>query len=157
MIKTCVFSDSHGCAQHMITAVERENPSLCFFLGDGERDFRELQERFPLLSFYAVRGNCDLRPTLSKALVCTVGGVGILVTHGHLYQVKYEPAYESLIAAAQEAGAGLVLFGHTHHPTLERHAGITLLNPGSIGRTAYPAYAVLSLEDGRFSAELKAL
>ena len=141
----------------MISAVEREKPSLCFFLGDGERDFRALQERFPAVSYYAVRGNCDPRSELSAALVCAVGGVRIFVAHGHLYQVKYESALETLAAAAVEAGADLALFGHTHCPTLEQRCGITLLNPGSIGRAVYPSYAVLFLEEGRFTADLRAL
>ena len=85
MIKACVFSDSHGCLERMISVVGRENPVLCFFLGDGERDFRELQDRFPSLPFYAVRGNCDLRSKISSALICTVVGVYIFVVHGHLF------------------------------------------------------------------------
>ncbi|MBR0211794.1 MAG: YfcE family phosphodiesterase [Oscillospiraceae bacterium] len=151
----CVFSDSHGCAAHMITAIEREKPALCFFLGDGERDLAAVQARFPALPFYAVRGNCDPRSTLSASLTATVGGVCVFATHGHLYNVKYEPALDSLSAAAEVSGASLALFGHTHHAALEERGGITFLNPGSIGRTAHPAYAVLTLDGARFRAELK--
>ena len=141
----------------MISAVELEKPDLCFFLGDGARDLSALEAQFPSLPLYAVRGNCDLRSSLSSALVCTVGGVCIFVTHGHPHHVKYEPALETLSCAAREAGAGLVLFGHTHCQVLEQRGGITLLNPGSIGRAAYPGYAVLSLGDGRFDASLRSL
>lgn len=139
----------------MIRAIEREGPSLCFFLGDGERDLRRVQERFPALPFYAVRGNCDLRSTLSGSLTCTVGGVCIFAAHGHLFDVKYEPDLDSLAAAARKAGASLALFGHTHHACLEKHHGITFLNPGTIGRTAHPCYALLYLDGGSFAAELK--
>ncbi len=154
-MKICVFSDSHGSAEAMLSAVERERPALCFFLGDGERDLRAVQARFPSLPFYAVRGNCDLRSTLSGSLVCTVGGVCIFAAHGHLYNVKYEPGLESLAAAAREAGARLALYGHTHLARLECRDGITFLNPGAVGRAAHPGYAVLSVEAGGFTAELK--
>ena len=139
----------------MITAIEREKPALCFFLGDGERDLAAVQARFPALPFYAVRGNCDPRSTLSASLTATAGGVCVFATHGHLYEVKHEPDLDSLLRAAEEAGASLALFGHTHHAALEERGGITFLNPGSIGRTAHPAYAVLTLDGARFRAELK--
>ena len=139
----------------MITAIEREKPALCFFLGDGERDLAAVQARFPALPFYAVRGNCDPRSTLSASLTATVGGVCVFATHGHLYNVKYEPALDSLSAAAEVSGASLALFGHTHHAALEERGGITFLNPGSIGRSARPCYALLSVDDGRIEADLK--
>ena len=154
-MKICVFSDSHGCAEHMIRAIAREKPALCFFLGDGERDLVQVQSRYPQLPFYAVRGNCDWCSAQSASIVCTVGGVCIFATHGHLYNVKHEPDLDSLLRAAEEAGASLALFGHTHLPLLETRRGITLLNPGSVGRSARPGYALLSLDGGSVKAELK--
>ena len=155
-MKICVFSDSHGCAEHMITAITREDPTLCFFLGDGERDLAAVQARFPALPFYAVRGNCDLRSRLSSSLVCSIGGVSIFAAHGHLYNVKYEPVPETLAEAACEAGARVALFGHTHLPYCGEY-GLLLLNPGSIGRSAHPSYGLLHIEDGKCTAELKTL
>ena len=154
-MKFIVFSDSHGDVDHMIRAVRLENPALCFFLGDGERDLAQVQARYPALPFYAVRGNCDWRSSLSASIVCTLGGVCVFATHGHLYEVKHEPDLDSLLRAAEEAGASLALFGHTHLPCLESRRGIMLLNPGSIGRSARPCYALLSVDDGRIEADLK--
>lgn len=54
-------------------------------------------------------------------------------------------------------GVPLALYGHTHRARLESREGLTLLNPGAIGRAARPSYAVLTIEDGSFSAELKTL
>ncbi len=154
-MKLCILSDSHGAVRNMIAVVERAKPQLCFFLGDGERDLAAVQARFPALPFYAVRGNCDLRSRLSSSLVCSIGGVSVFAAHGHLYNVKYEPGLESLAAAAREAGARLALYGHTHLARLECRDGITFLNPGAVGRAAHPGYAVLSVEAGGFTAELK--
>ena len=156
-MNVCVFSDSHGYADGMVTAIEREAPALCFFLGDGERDLAAVQARFPDLPFFAVRGNCDLRSQLSEELLCTLGGMRVLAVHGHRHQVKYEPNLDSLTQAALDRGAGLALFGHTHHPCLLRRDGVLLLNPGSVGRSAHPAYALLRLEDGVCEPRLRRL
>jgi putative phosphoesterase len=156
-MKLCVFSDSHGCSEHMIAAVEREAPALCFFLGDGERDLAAVRERFPALPFFTVRGNCDLRSGASASLVCALGALRLFAAHGHLLNVKYEPGLDTLCAAAREARADAALFGHTHRPLLERRGELLLLNPGSIGRVAQPSYALLTLDGGAPEAELKTI
>ena len=156
-MKACVFSDSHGLAGHMITAIELEKPDICFFLGDGERDLDKLEEHFPDLPIYAVRGNCDFRSELQRLIVCNVEGVIIFATHGHLSNVKYEDDLRTLTYQAKEAGADLALFGHTHCQHLSVKDGITLLNPGTAGYGYYPGYAILNIENGTFNAELRTI
>ena len=41
-MKVIVFSDSHGDLNHMIAAVEQEEPDLVLHLGDYWEDAREL-------------------------------------------------------------------------------------------------------------------
>ena len=156
-MKICVFSDSHGYAGNMMTAIELEKPDLCFFLGDGERDIARVIEEYPDLPVYAVSGNCDFRTDLSSSLFCEVGGVRIYATHGHLSRVKYDYDLETLTSQAVEAGADIALFGHTHSQQLCESRGVTLLNPGSIGRGYYPSYAVLTIENGRYMTDLKTI
>lgn len=146
MIKICVFSDSHGSASGMIRAIGRESPGLCFFLGDGERDLEEVRSRFPSLAVYAVRGNCDLRSKLPVFISCTVEGVGIYACHGHMYEVKYDHDLTLLKGAAMKAGAGVVLYGHTHEARLESAGSLTIMNPGSIGRGRNPGYGVIRID-----------
>ena len=141
----------------MITAIEREQPRCVFFLGDGVRDLDVVQERFQGLYYYAVRGNCDLRPSLNASICCEVGGVRIFAAHGHQYQVKYESSLTTLAAAARKEGAAAALFGHTHEPYCAEHDGILLFNPGAIRRILHPCYGVLDIEDGKIRAELKTL
>lgn len=156
-MKACVFSDSHGLVGHMITVIELEKPDICFFLGDGERDVIRLEEHFPDLPIYAVRGNCDFRTDLQRLIVCNVEGVIIFATHGHLSNVKYEDDLRTLTYQAKEAGADIALFGHTHCQHLSENDGITLLNPGPAGFGYYPGYAVLNIENGTFTAELRSI
>ena len=156
-MKICVFSDSHGYAGNMTAAIGLERPDACFFLGDGERDLAEVEELFPDLSIHAVRGNCDFFSERSSAVCLTLDGVRIFATHGHLYDVKYDPRLEMLTSKAVEMGADIALFGHTHAQHISVSRGVTLLNPGQAGRGWYPCYAVITTDNGRFDAELKTI
>lgn len=156
-MKICVFSDSHGYDANMIAAIELEQPEACFFLGDGERDIERIMEKYPDLPVYAVKGNCDFRSERSSSLVCKVEGITILAVHGHLSNVKYEDRLDTLTMQAREAGADIALFGHTHHQHLSNSCGVTLMNPGSVGRGYYPCYGVLTIENGRFLADLRTI
>ena len=156
-MKFIVFSDSHGDADHMIRAVRLEKPDLCFFLGDGESDLVRLQRRFPSLPVNAVRGNCDLRSALPRAITCAAGGLRVFATHGHLYRVKYDPSLHNLCEAALTENADVVLFGHTHEPFRDRLMGMELLNPGSIGPNTRPSYGLILANDGRFETVVRFL
>lgn len=156
-MKACVFSDSHGYAGNMINAINLEKPDAVFFLGDGESDIAGIEEDFPGLTVYTVRGNCDFRSNRESTMVVTTDGVRIYMTHGHLSDVKYDSRLELLTSQALEAGADIALFGHTHRQHLSENLGVTLLNPGSAGRGWYPGYAVLTVNGGRFRAELKTI
>ena len=156
-MKACVFSDSHGYAGNMMNAVRLEKPDTVFFLGDGDGDIAELESKFPELTVYAVRGNCDFRSNRESSMLVAVDGVRIYMTHGHLSDVKYDSRLEMLTSQALEAKADIALFGHTHRQNLTENWGVTLLNPGSSGRGWYPGYAMLTIHDGRFTAELRTI
>lgn len=156
-MKICVFSDSHGYAGNMIMAVRLENPALCFFLGDGETDLVTLRGSYPDLPIYTVRGNCDLRSTQPLILNAVVSGFRFYAVHGHQHEVKYDDSVRELCYAALRADADVVLFGHTHLPYLDHHLGMEIMNPGSIGKVKNPSYGLLTIEDGKLSAEIRYL
>ena len=156
-MKICVFSDSHGYEGNMTAAIGLEDPAMIFFLGDGEREIEDICRLFPGLPAVAVSGNCDLRASLGISETYEAGGIRIFATHGHMYNVKYEWELETLTAAALRAGADVALFGHTHRQHLSENNGLLIVNPGSIGRSIYPCYAVLNIEGGKCRADLKVL
>ena len=156
-MKIGVFSDSHGYAGNMIKAVRLENPALCFFLGDGETDLVTLRGSYPDLPIYTVRGNCDLRSTQPLILNAVVSGFRFYAVHGHQHEVKYDDSVRELCYAALRADADVVLFGHTHLPYLDHHLGMEIMNPGSIGKVKNPSYGLLTIEDGKLSAEIRYL
>ena len=140
-----VFSDSHGDVEAMAELTARWRPDHLLHLGDHFSDMVKLHLRFPEIPMQGVRGNCDA-PGSPERLRLTLGGVTMLLVHGHRQGVKED--LERLYFTALESEAELVLFGHTHAPFLQVRDGLTLLNPGA---AADGRYAVI--EDGR--AELR--
>ena len=130
-----VFSDSHGDHEALDELLERMGPldAVCF-LGDVARDAEHLQGRLAAMPnqppLYAVRGNNDYGSTctLPWDLLIELGGVRIYMTHGHRLVSLMNLAYK-----AQECGAQVALFGHTHQALCETVQGVLLLNPGSAG------------------------
>lgn len=151
-----VFSDSHGDHEALDELLERMGvlDAACF-LGDVARDAEHLRERLEAMPnqppLYAVRGNNDYYSTctLPWELLIELGGVRIYMTHGHQLVSLMNLAYK-----AQECGAQVALFGHTHQALCETAQGVLLLNPGSAGnfcRGGRARASVLEINKGRCS------
>lgn len=145
-MKILAVSDSHGTLRYLEEAVEREQPNLIVHLGDRERDAQRLSEHYPQVPMLSVPGNCD-HPFSGRQLTLLreLENVRVMITHGHPYGVK--SGLLTIELAAREAGAGVVMFGHTHRAFCEQHNGLWLLNPGACGG-GRPSYGVVQLTDG---------
>ena len=158
-MRALVLSDSHGDEfnlRWLLECVWKMTGPIDYYLhlGDGASDFQRLENfirgRDANAACIGVRGNCDFyEPDLPDTVYPRIGGVDLLMTHGHRYGVKQE--LSSLRFAARDRGCRAALFGHTHEPFLEDEDGLLLLNPGAArdGRCA-----LLTCENGRVSARL---
>lgn len=146
-MRILVLSDSHENIENMALAVRKTQPELILHLGDYVRDGEELKALFPAIPLMQVEGNCDAYDTSHAPLwrIYEADGHRIFFTHGHHYHVKYDLLH--LRYAAEEQGAELALFGHTHIPLCEKLDGLTLLNPGSIGTGRHPGYALIETSE----------
>lgn len=120
--------------------------------GDGAMDFQRVENfiraRDGRAILYQVKGNCDFGVDLPEVTELTLGGVKLLLTHGHRFQVK--STYTPLDVEAHHRGCAAALFGHTHQPYIGQHRTL-LVNPGSArGDTL----ALLKIENGSVSAEI---
>lgn len=150
-MKILVFSDSHGNFDNMAQTVEREKPQMILHLGDGWRDARRLQDRFPEIPLSQVPGNCDFHSTEPPEQLLVVQGKRMLLCHGHTYGVK-----NSLLTAgltAEEQDLDLFLFGHTHKPLIDRRGKTLFMNPGSIGDFR-PSYGIVMIETGKLDGRI---
>lgn len=152
MTRIGVMSDSHGSEANVLSAGwEMKNCDRIIHLGDHVRDAEALNGQ-TVAPVTALAGNCDWFSDAPTEAVFDVEGVKIFATHGHRENVKSGMLHLSL--KAQNLGASLVLFGHTHVPEQLNDGGITFLNPGALrdGR-----YAIVEIDGKNVKAELKSL
>jgi len=155
MLKAAVFSDTHGNTAPMLAAARECGADVFIHLGDHDRDALVLREAFPEVPLYSVCGNCDMSPLAPERLLVQLGPVKAFLTHGHLYSVSRVQA-DWLVYAAQEQGAQIAMFGHTHRAVNDVVGGVTLLNPGTAGKGADLSWALVTVQDnGAIYCEIK--
>ncbi|SDM97492.1 metallophosphoesterase family protein [Sediminibacillus halophilus] len=157
MPKVLIMSDSHGWTEEVAEIRDRHMEEVDQFIhcGDSELD----ADAPELEQFMKVAGNCDLDSRLPDESYFSVGSLDFYVAHGHMHQVK--STLMPLSYRAEEVGAQVVCFGHTHMAGAERVDNQLFINPGSIrlprGRREH-TYAILSWEDkGNITVEFKDL
>lgn len=129
-MKYLVVSDNHGNRDCLIDIENKwqNKVDYMFHCGDSELDpFDNIWEVYNV-----VKGNCDYDSEYQVKKVIDTGQDVVFLTHGHLFNVNV--AMEHLFSSAKEAGANIVLYGHTHKLGVEKRQGILFLNPGSISQ-----------------------
>lgn len=131
-MKILVLSDTHGNIDNARQVIsENSDVSLIIHLGDYFRDAQKLKEEFPNIKIEYVYGNSDFMIDDTPAdKILEVEGKRIFMTHGHRYSLKW--GYDKLISKADEIGADILLFGHTHISYIVKNENCLILNPGSI-------------------------
>lgn len=149
-MKVVVVSDTHGSHRNLEKVLEEEKPmDMLIHLGDveGGEDYITALVDCPA---HIVRGNNDFFSDLPGEEEFMMGGYHMFISHGHYYYVSM--GEERLKEEARARGADIVMYGHTHKPTLTREEDLITLNPGSIayprqeGRR--PSYMMMEIENG---------
>jgi putative phosphoesterase len=144
-----VLSDTHGNIPALEAVLKwaagpesEDTFDAAVFLGDGIQDLQRAATVFSP-EWIKVKGNNDYEPTVPEAAVLDGPGHRFFLCHGHRYSLYN--GYGKLIAAARNAEAEAVLFGHIHVPFLENKHGLLLISPGSIGRPRSSAGACFAV------------
>lgn len=162
-MKILVVSDTHGKTENFREVLEIENPDRIYHLGDGE-GLEDHAWKMTSIPMEIVRGNCDWGSNLPNYVVLEVGKHVLFLTHGHMYNIKYDK--NTIVEEAVKKGCDVVLYGHTHVPAIDYIAStagpVTVANPGSLN---YPrqssrehTYMIIQVDaDGEFTYRLHSL
>lgn len=157
-MKLLVISDTHGRIEPISAVIDRmDDIDMLIHLGDYEEDARLLAERHGL-DVLSVPGNMDGCMQLDSAETVLETEYGrILLTHGHLRDVRWSG--DRLVYAALEKNCKAVFYGHTHISMYEESPeGIILLNPGSTSLPRDgnpPSYAVVHTSEQRLECGIR--
>jgi putative phosphoesterase len=135
-------------------------------------DLSVLDQLGQIAPVVAVHGNDEpeaAKRDLPEQQLLSVRGLRLLLWHSHYPDPVEEkanrkgawgPKLDRIVARPREAGAVLLVYGHTHVPAISRHAGVTLFNPGALAsgsfftRQALPTVGRLRvLAGGAFEVE----
>jgi putative phosphoesterase len=147
-----LISDTHGLVRPEVFDA-LAGVSQIFHAGDvGPADV--LTELATIAPIRAVWGNTDApgRPDLVERIEETIGGVRIVVTHGHELGSPKPPQLVSLYMSAQ-----VIVYGHTHQQLVTKAARRLVVNPGAAGPRRFklqPCVAKLYILNGQADVEL---
>ncbi|HWQ50591.1 MAG TPA: YfcE family phosphodiesterase [Terriglobales bacterium] len=143
-----IISDTHGVITPALRCIET-HPEVTgiIHLGDTTADAR-LIARQSGLPVTAVLGNNDRGEPGPAERKVVFGGVKMLLMHGHTRFV--ERGLANALTVAAEAGADMLMYGHTHFFYYRVHEGLHVLNPGSAGgvKVLSATAALLEVEGG---------
>lgn len=149
-MKILVLSDTHGDisnSEHILKFYSNAI-DMVFHLGDHDGDAKVLQKLFPELQFHIVSGNNDFFSGTPANKMVFANGKKLLLTHGHKQRVNWN--YNTISYWAEEQGADMVLFGHTHAALNEKIGNVLVFNPGSIylpRDTRIPTFGLIAIEE----------
>lgn len=143
-----ILSDTHGLLRPEALAAVRGCDGIIHAGDVGKPEV--LQRLGELAPVTAVLGNNDKgawAEALPVTILFTVEQVRIYVIH-ELTELTIDPV---------EAGVGVVIYGHSHQPSIQHRDGVLYLNPGSAGPRRFKlpiAMAELSLRAGEVAARI---
>lgn len=142
-MRILVVSDTHGDAAALRRALlAQPKAEVVIHLGDGQDDLDQVRFSFPGRTYLQVKGNCDWGSSLPATGEFEAEGARIFYTHGHAYGVK--SGDYTIISAAREHKADILLFGHTHQPREDYEDGLHIMNPGRLSGWE-PTYGVIDI------------
>jgi hypothetical protein len=135
----------------MIKVINKiKNIDMIIHLGDFIKDALKLGDLYRKIPIEFVPGNNDWTRDYSSEKILDLEGKRIFITHGHLYNVKYD--YQRIILKGKTVKADAVFFGHTHMHEEIFSDGMLVLNPGSISipsNSEYPTYSLVEIKDNK--------
>lgn len=146
-MKALIVSDNHYNRESLTELIDLYKDEMDLWLHCGDSEFAADDPIWD--TFKTVRGNMDFGVGIPPSRLVDFGEEKILVVHGHTYSVGSTMVL--LKDFAEEQGADVVFYGHTHIARVDQIDGIDLINPGSIvqprGALREGSYAIYEKND----------
>ena len=124
-MKIIITSDVHGHFDRLKRlAFFHQDADNFLDAGDSEGSETSIKP------FISVEGNNDQRHSFPKTRVIDCGIVKIYMTHSHEFFSSQRD--EGLVKKAKRLGCQIVVYGHSHVPSVREINGVTLICPGSL-------------------------
>jgi putative phosphoesterase len=155
-MKVGILSDTHGLMRpELFEALDGVEHIL--HAGDiGSLDIlAELEALAPVTAVWGNTDGWDVRGRVPEVAEVELGGVRVVVIHGHQLGTPTPAAL-----AARYPDAGLIVFGHTHQPLIDPVGTVLTVNPGSAGprRFRLPvSLALATMEEGSVDVQPRTL
>jgi hypothetical protein len=152
IFRIIILSDTHSYLSPMISNLINKDD---YVIHAGDILDHDILTNIKVMSrqLYAVNGNNDDYNELNDVEIITTSIGNIVVTHGH----KHYPDYHDSLRRAYP-DALIIIYGHTHHHTLDMTKKPYVVNPGAAGKTRTQGGAsciILSNSCDGFNLELK--
>lgn len=150
-MRILIISDSHGNNSAYSVILKKEKDlDMIIHCGDisGSEYYYSQTAPCPLVM---VNGNNDYSSDIPMNAQFELGKYSVWVTHGHKNHVNF--GRDWLMEEAQNRGADIVLYGHTHVPRIEYddERRIYAVNPGSLTYPRQeghnPSYIIMEIDD----------
>lgn len=151
-MKILAVSDTHGNYLAPLECMINAKIDMIIHLGDEISDADALA---PLLEIPMVKvpGNCDHSSQEPRELTLDLGGRKFFITHGDRFRVK--AGIDLLAHTARQKKADIVLYGHTHYPSVLKVEGVLLVNPGTLmAGSPMKSAAIITIKGGHVSTEI---
>lgn len=154
-MKILVISDTHGKLNKVRDIWPKlKDIDLIIHAGDFISDAAKLEAELNI-PVVAVKGNCDGGYSSDDFKTVDTEYGKIMVTHGHMENVKYQ--LSTLMYKAMEKQCKAVVFGHTHCALIEQEQGMYFVNPGSLTQPrdgSSGSYAIIRTSKDSFDASI---
>jgi putative phosphoesterase len=143
-----ILSDTHGLLRPELLPLLAGVDHILHAGDVGNADILETLSQIAPVT--AIRGNIDRHgpcADLPATEALELGGCLIYMLHD-LTDLDIQP---------QAAGFSVVLYGHSHQPSIQHRQGVLYLNPGSCGPRRFNlpiTYALLRLDAGKPTSEI---
>ena len=136
-----IISDTHGLLRPQVFGA-LEGVEHIIHAGDvGAVDILTALEAIaPVTAVWGNTDDWDIRGRVPEVARVKLGEIEAAVIHGQQFGTPTPK-----LVVASHMGAGLVVFGHSHVPVIERVRGTLVVNPGSAGPKRFNLPTTLAL------------